>query len=1483
MSGKKLGTSVSVFWCVRLVAVCIGMGAADVVGAQNDPIDQGSRADRLRAMIDGVREIPPEDAETVTGPAWIYENQQSFRITYDAGFDFEGNLYVAGENIGPPNVGAFIEVFDGTGIDTEPAGPKWAIYNPITDGAVGVQSCVGIEVTPEGELFALITKGVQNGPHETEVRKYLASSGGEIGSFQYRSVADFVPVALDQVPGGGVVILGYEFTKDPPSTTAALTALDPTTGVPLWQWRSENGGAGAGADIGSSFITVDSRGDIYAATFVDRALYLSKVSGASGQDLWLSPLPLFEAPAGLGLLRTQVRVDREGRVVVVSGYGTGSEDETGHLVVTHVGRDGEVSWQYTTNIVPSGYGADPGIGIEPSWVELDDDGNVYVLFYVQERRPGVLKLTPEVPSVGQPKVPVWVQNQDVDAGGLSSSAFGSIAVEARLGGVYAYGNRGGRDWLARLDKESGAVDWELETEPDSRYVLPFRVVVDGGGGVYGFGEYDDVSFNSSSRIIKVRQPTPEDPTFAMGCPTLTTENRSIWAPGVGLLEKSDEFDVLPNSIKDIEFGLGGTVNTFLLGSWGAGIDFDFFVDPRVGYRAEVDGGSVDVHLPIDITWEIPPQVSIRPDMPVTIDVSYSVDPAARMTTCFKPTVDAGLTGSFDGSARIDAYAEAGVFGTLFNDTLVSSSTSVPQQYLPFLSIGWWLDFLGFSQDGSWNEYTDALYRIKFRTPKLEAQAPFDPATQSFTAVPRDTSQAMTNRVFIAAANITEILLTLTNAPIVTNISFQICIENLCLNLGAALFQFFLNMNVDLEQEIKVDDVTAWVRYEFSDGQSPIIQPLDMPLTFTMPSQGSIGGMATAAEVIVTPTVFARSSMSNRTSLDFVPGYTFETLSLSASANYRSWELFSESTTLGVLDGDFGSIGGLELFPNALFPDPWALNLPDGVNISTGQRGIRLAPFVVTARVEDQPTLIGASRSKLDLYIYDQTSPSPAVFNGIAGRTSRFILYGRDFYPVDDPEPLLRPRVMISHAGRTEALQFTRINFDTILVDLPNRFRVVPGVARIWVENDLGCSETVDLPIEFPIPVLDTVNPNLWAADPDLLTIPIQVIDQKTILGSDTFITRRDYYILLRDELWNSLSVGGLSANEYFPDFNFNQLPQFPAVYFGGMPLARFAQPVDNGIYNLRLSEANFDRPRSVPVFICNPGPGGGVSEALDLTIAAPLPVLDRTEPDRIEPGGLGLTFTDDATFTMIVRGPEHVPTFGGFEEPKYGNFNADSVVYFDGEYDAATNSMIGGFALTTEYIDSSELRVDVPIQLVQHPGSHHVRVFTPDNGTEYFEELWTDADFDGVPDRFTDDDGDGVPDDRVFQGFLPSGGASAPLLLRVEYEAPIIHMLSQVESVQNNPVFDTTGPDNVPYYNLSVIGEYFRDGAVVLVDGEPRDTEFVSRGMVRCHMIADDVAIPGVRQIVVQNPGVDGDQTESLEFLVTPAPSRVPSLHARSP
>lgn len=1073
----------------------------------------------------------------------------------------------------------------------------------------------------------------------------------------------------------------------------------------------------------------------------------------------------------------------------------------------------------------------------------------------------------------------------------------------------------------KVANANGSTAWfDNEGLPSGyRTIFPLELAVDGGANVVVVTFEETQSSEDGRRIIKYSQDFVGIPTIQTATANLTFEDQGIWAPGVGVLEEQLEFFRFPWN-----FGIdvGDSVDTVVAGEYGAGFEFRTDGELGVGVRAEIDGGTVDVHYPLEIEYTIPsPDKLIGGISPVTITSTVSVDPAARMTSCFAPDFNAGLIAEVEYDVYADAFLSAAV--PIFDEVFVDEDDFIPYDYIPGIdafdipgpNVKSILGALGVPDLSVMNNFNfgKGLLTGSLRSPQLVAQAAYDAQSGRF-----DTSA--TDRFMLVNLSVTELILRFFAATAQFDFYYGNAEGSAGIEGEGQAFQLFANLDIAANQDLQVIP-SQDVRYDFfpsvefppDSGSfvSTVTLPAGDPLSFTLPMDG---------QVEIVPTVLAKGAFTNETGIEMIPGIEWITLEYGAAAFAFGFDLITVGPTcLLCFDWDLA-----EILAALQVGDPEIVNLE--FNLFPGPGGIfdnmwdipfpaQTLPCIrIVGDGEQNPRLIGGSRATVPMIIYDQTSPSVSSFNVSIADSTKLLLYGERFcdQPGGPGDPCNGTQAYIEHYGQIEMLPTTPINASTCLVELPNRFRLLPGVAKLWVESNLDgtprLSETIDLAIEYPVPRLDAVNPNLWAADPDLAVLPVSVIDAKSFAGNDTFIARRDYWIKMRDELWTSNVAGGVSAETYFPLFDFNQMPEFPAVLWGdpqggpAKPLARFVQPVDNGIHNVRLAQSNYDRPAAVPVRLCNPGPGGGMSRELILTIAAPQPVVATFDPNGISPLDILESETDDMgvplgapvqqPFTLTVTGPRHVPTFNGYEEPKYGNFNADSVVRID------------GVDLPTTFVSSSRLLAEIDPSVhasLIALGDHELTVFTPTNGTKYFEELRVDAtggfndangngiqdpgeltfmDFNGngVQDSGEPDLPDGEPDDvPVFQGLVDSGGSSVPHIFRVEYRTPTIEGITPSQVRTSVAVFDdsTYAMGEAPAYNMTVLGADFRDGAEVLINGQPRDTQYCGSTMLKAKLLPQDGATAGNFEITVRNPGPDFKQSEPsiLEVVDLPAPT----------
>lgn len=1368
-------------------------------------------------------------------------------------------------------------------------------------------------------------------PSKFAVTKF-APRGGTIwtNDYSFGSRTTIIDFGGTEVPASDAKLRNLEISDEGVPFVQAIDGvykLNPFTGGVMWVYDDDVVIELSGIFVefvqnGILDIALDDRGDVFVVRFEydsiqatnnnNGKIFVEKLSGASGTRLWRTEIIDGQYFAGAGIdnfydegaffsnMDFRVETDSKGDVVMLGSWFGGGNLGFQSIGSAIVKLDSQTGNRFT------GWGNDlAGTSLgNPIYTDfaIDRDDNVVVLAQSRDVQP----------FGAEPTLYRYASNSNSNpeqatftVGGVRDK--GRLALD-RAGNIYlSVINASKTHVTGRIDDDlfDGTFLWMCDTDP-REYTRINSLIIDGGGSLF-VSLYEVITDNSlppniisTNGYLRKLEQTVDLPLEFEVSPTFALENRSVWPGDEGQVES--EIEIFNPSWNQF-FGIGGFIDSWFFDDTGAGIGVITEGDVYAGFKAEIEGGTMDLSFPIDARWETGGTL-VASGLPVNVDASWEMDPGASFSTNSEPDFNAGITGGLNFSLVPNVSVKFDGDDLLNENLFDPLVLSLDRGYI--LSLGVFREFIDLAAaDGEYVTVPTEIpgvgkipgldsISIKMRNPKLNAQGLFG-SVAPFTGAASVTSFAR-NEIAEINFSITNWLM---NRYVETNPTlcpplWQIpgtAANTLCdlnkqiytlshthgidlgvisLNARLELLQMKLQATFEVNQGLNLE-VTPKVRYEVTDGNGNAVpfmvrsgktaqgienQPvagdpavgttLDFEVGSTLPDLQI--NMPSSGIIQITPYVYAETMIENNTGAGVIPGINWTLLKMGLSARAFGFGLPSVSLPDISTRTDFVTI------PVPLYDEPAFL-------VKTPE--IELTPIRIPGLRpgEEAPKLTAGSRTSLPMIIYDQTSPTQSSFNNIAFGSLKMLLFGDRFSLVGEDDPFdtatyVVPVVKISHHGRVEELVSKRLNASTIVVEIPNRFRLLPGVARIWVERDhLGVTQstgTIDLPIEFPVPQLDAVNPNLWAADPDMFTIPMQVIDRKTLLGSDTFITRRDYYVKMRDELWNSTTAGGTDADAYFPCFDFDKMPEFPAVLFGTRnsqgqyemnPLSRFIQPIDSGIHNVRLAERNYDTPGVVPVMICNPGPGGGASETLFLNIAAPIPVASRLEPSEAEPGGE----LDEGQYAMelIVRGPRHVPTWDDYEEPKFSNFNRDSVVYFDGE------------AVPTRFVDSSEIRAMVPDYLLQVEANYRLEVFTPHNDSKYLEKKWSDP------------DGDGVFDSPTLAA-IDSGGWSAPIFFPVRWRSPVIETLNPPAIEMGNPAFALSTPQNpVPMINFGVLGQNFREGSVVLVNGEPRYTEFVSREMLNVRLEAQDVATLARRLISVRNPGWDPDESEMVELEIT--------------
>lgn len=1241
------------------------------------------------------------------------------------------------------------------------------------------------------------------------------------GSTAYPEIRDIV-IDPDGVP---FMIMTTEFF-DELADRAYIYRIDPVNGAIgfLVDLEAETGMQLEGR-IG--FVEMDPAGGLYAYTYKAdlTGSILTKIDAGHGDVVWSTELDVVPS---YDVHLDALEASPLGGAVVAGRIGAASAG-------VYVDEDGAVDWTFVT--APQDFG-----GSSYSNAHALRDGSVIFTGGLWGTNPGFVLNLGGIVKVDSSGSRIWgttVQGSDFLSPNPSlAEIFTDLQVD-RVGNSYVqmrrYTPSFDRFYTVHKYSPDGVLIWS-DTEPvpgGFSAVEPIDLQVDGGGNVVAVG----VRFSPGSELslVKYTQPYLGVPTIQTASATLSFEDQSIWAPGMGnLVAEEPLFDVDLTS----DFSVGGTFDTVLAGEFGG--EFVFLTDGvlNTGVRAEIQGGTADVHFPIDIQFGIPPIAKVSIGSDVSIAVDWDVDPAARLTSCFTPTFNAGLTAGVDysifSSLRLVAFSE-----DLINTTFINDQRTIEPDYIPEANLLDILSNAGYPVPGEWRsiQSLDGIFSADFRTPQLFAQGLYDPNTNSFSTQADD-------RFFRFGVSVTEAILKPFGLTASADFEAGTIGGEFGISGGLSALQLGARVDIGAAQDIDVG-LTPMITYDFIGTETIPSQtiPLGDTLTFNVPKNGTFDGL-----IEIVPTITATADFFNSTDIEMFPGITWKTIEVNGAASAFGFDLidigpeclFCYDWDLSEILEALGADPGLTDLAINLFNDGWEIPL----------QSVTL-PCIRIIGSTEPPNLEAASRESLSMVIYDQTSPNQSSFNIASTGSKKFILYGERFSSGTVGK--------IEHWGRIEALETTFINANTLLVEVPNRFRLLPGVAKLFVTKNTQNSDSIDLSITFPVPRLDAVNPNLWAADPDLAVLPVSVIDAKTFTGNDTFIARRDYYIKMRDDLWSDITDGGFAggAAEYYPGFDFNKLPEFPSVLWESkgsvLPLPRFVQPVDNGIHNVRLSETQYDVPMMVPVVICNPGPGGGMSNELMLTIAAPAPVTSAVMPAYFSPLDVIMddNYFDPADIPVArpielrIEGPQHVPHFSGYEEPKYGNFNAASIVRFN------------GMDLPTTFISSSLLLADLPASMATL-GDHSVTIFTPSNGTQYFEEHRVDA------------NGDGIPDDvPAWQGLVDSGGESAPLLFRVRYRDPVVAEVVPNLIDQDSIAFDDSQFKKPRPFNLTLLGEDFREGAQVFFNGQLRNSLVIESTMVKVKLLSQDVSMIGTFEIVVRNPFPQLDQSAPATITVS--------------
>lgn len=344
------------------------------------------------------------------------------------------------------------------------------------------------------------------------------------------------------------------------------------------------------------------------------------------------------------------------------------------------------------------------------------------------------------------------------------------------------------------------------------------------------------------------------------------------------------------------------------------------------------------------------------------------------------------------------------------------------------------------------------------------------------------------------------------------------------------------------------------------------------------------------------------------------------------------------------------------------------------------------------------------------------------------------------------------------------------------------------------------------------------------------------------------------------------------------------------AYFAGQPRnTTFISPTQ---LDVSVLAGDISNEGTAVVFVFNPLPGGGASQSLEFTVTSPLPILTSMSPGTVaaQPGGL----------SVFISG---------------SNFLTSSAVN------------LNGIPVTTVYLGSTGLRGDLPSGAVVAPGTVTITVTNPPNagvgggtsnpltltivpplqkfavtgispasaqagglaftltvtGTGFVAPAAGPPSSPGsqvtfglasVPTTFVSStqltaaipaSAIALPGNPYVIVTNPNGSASTPITFTVNSPAP-----------GGGSVTPPTLPAGSSALTLNVAGTGFEPSSIVLVNGSPRPTTYVSSILLQVTLSPSDISQGGTLNITVFTPPPGGGTSEGMNLnVMNPQPRSI--------
>lgn len=1347
--------------------------------------------------------LTPETVGTCTETGLVYpscswpDNGVGDGVRRFRGFEESTLQVVRGMFVDPQGnvvIGGSQEVNNGAGTDEliilkyeRDGDTAWQVSPGISASS---DLCKDVAVDLRGDVV-VIEEMLDNGHYKAGIIRLRGTNGSTMWSAVWPTSNEAFNVTLRRVVVDGEGSSYIVGVVEDSSTSELLVIKYSPTGDRQWVLRHETQ---PGENILAEQVATDASGNVYAVTrnSTGDESAVAKIT----REGELSP-SWGDIGSGVGVRRfageffTALAVQRSGKLMLA-----GSESTSDFAKVRLLNPDGNTAW---TAIINAG-----------GWTGhfndvVTNEAGEFAAVGTSEDHILTVKFNPD-------GTRTWPQNRRVWNGtGLHDD--GNAVFMDRLGNVYSAGSTRtsttNSKWvLIKYESDTGDLVWT--DLPEGAFMQEFDAgnqdgvrfaAIDGGGQIY-LGGYVGRNANGyyDTSVMKLGQPFLSAPQQLFSSDVkFETTDQSIWGPGQGnrqstftIFQEGFQVDEHPGGS---EAGFGGGLDI--------GINDGNSGDATIGVSlfAIADGGSVDASLPFSTAFFAPGRDEIINGKPVTIVTTYAPD-ASGSVAITPVRLEAGIHVNANVQTWFHVWLEA--FGELLIDwdvldLLISfdvdllTTSDILAQFgvgefdLPAGLGGGNYQIPQVSPQGAYNSSGEA--HLQGDDPFLSLRADITNFVTEHFGYPTVFSEG----VDLAGAGSAEV--------------------------EAGIAQVYLQADFSLDQSFDFTPGVPRVRFTFTDGIQAQEIDLGQPLVFSMPAD---------ANVTVTPTFKIRTgnNWTTTTNITFRPEVGFDGI-------YGS--VFAEAFGTTLLDRGlcFGC------FPYS--PGQLAVQLARDTFRLGGFQEIQGTPFTIIGRVATAPELTASSVDGADVYLFDQVSvvdnyaTVSADFNEFVGGTTPMLLFGLDF--LASANPVARFTIH----GYTETLSTTRLSNNELLIELPNKFRLLSGIGRLQVTSNRGNSNTLDFVIRNPFPNVVTVGPNLWAADPDFTDLLITVVDGKTSAGTDSYIARSDYYVKLK-QLWLDSSLPG-TIESTFTRVNFNGLPPMPKLLWNNDALTPYGEPLDSGLLWAQLPRDYYGSPLNVEVAVVSPGPGGGTSESVPLTVAAPCPRVTDVSPDTIPPGSGDLR--------IVIRGPEHVGKWQDrgvanpySEQERRSNFNRASVVLWDG------NSA----GIETRFVSSSHLVAIIPAANLQTGGTHYISVRTPSNGTYYF--------------------------DHNSGNQVPSGGDSNRVRFQVRRPRPEILDVSPTQLATSALDYD----DGDRTYDLALRGAGFSAETTVYWNGAARQTLYESPEVLQVKLLPADVETPGDYFVHAVTPGPGGGRSEEVLIqVVLDSEHAAPSITALIP